>query len=170
MPLLTQFANWQRFRYEARAINAEQIGEYQLNLLRAVSQQSIALILDPLDREIAGNLAYYMALNGALDDAFRTVLYAMSLPRPAGSSARSVDWQLVGAVLALQGRLEESEGALQVALAVTPRLSGLCKSLLSIQAEFGEELKAPIESVFRRIAQRGRSEADGCSWPPAWSN
>ena len=163
-------SDWQRFREEARSANGRTLGSFRSSLAQALSEQSTALLLDPFDREIAGNLAYYMALRGLVSDALKTALYAMSLPRDEGRAARSADWQLVGAMLALQGEGKDSRAALFAALAITPRLSALCKSLLSMQSDLGPRLKAPIEAVFQRIAERGQSEAEGCAWPVVWAN
>ena len=88
--------------------------------------------------------------------------------RPPNSTGRSADWHLLATALALQGRVNESQGAFFVGLAISTNLSGLCKSLLAQQAQFGDALKVPITAVFRRIAERGNSATEGCAVPLAW--
>ena len=96
-------------------------------------------------------------------------IYNLAL-RPPNSTGRSADWHLLATSLALQGRLGDSQGAFFVGLAISTNLSGLCKSLLAQQAQFGDVLKEPIVAVFKRIAERGNSATDGCAFPPVWRN
>lgn len=165
-----QFEGWESLRKYARPIS-EGISKgeaYAADLTDAVARQSLALALDPRDREIAGNLAFYMALNGKTSQALNTAVYALSLPREPDATGRRDDWNLVGSMFAKLGRLKESEAAFNVGLAITGNLSRFCKSLLKQQSQFGNELNEPVTAVFQRVAQRGQSEADGCSYPPVW--
>lgn len=167
----THFAGWSRFRTSARALNDEAIRLHEGNLPRAVALERDALALDPFDREIAGNLAYFLAKSGQATSAHNTAVYALSLPRRNGQdTGRSADWQSIGSTLALMNRREDSSSAYYVALAITPSLSGLCASLLHHQATMGDRLKPPIDAVFSRINGRGLSSTGPCAYPPQWRN
>lgn len=162
------FVGWQRFAREARAINDEVLQNYRADPAGAVTRQSRAVALNPWDREAAGNLAFYMALAGNTQGALNVAAYSLSLPRRPDDAGRGADWQMLGSMYARQGMERESRGAFFVGLAITPNLSGFCRSLIAQQADFGESLKAPLDSVFKRIAERGGSETEGCAYPPAW--
>ena len=164
-----RFDDWRRLRTEARPINEETLASYRSNLAEAKQRESIAVALDPFDQEIAGNLGLYFALDGKAQLAANLAIYNLAL-RPQNSTGRSADWHLLATALALQGKLRDSEGAFFVGLAISTNLSGLCRSLLVQQAQFGDVLKEPITSVFRRIAERGNSATDGCAYPPVWRN
>ena len=161
------FDDWKRLRSEARPINEETLANYRANLAEAKQRQSVAFALDPFDQEIAGNLGLYLALDGRPHLAASLAVYNLAL-RPPNSTGRSADWHLLATALALQGRVNESQGAFFVGLAISTNLSGLCKSLLAQQAQFGDALKVPITAVFRRIAERGNSATEGCAVPLAW--
>jgi serine/threonine protein kinase len=165
-----QFDGWLSLRKYARPMTEalSQNSTYRSDLNRANIVQAKALALDPRDREIAGNLAFYQALNQKFDSAMGLAVYSLSLPRDVNRTGRPADWQLVASMLALKGFEKESQGAFFVGLAISGNLTGFCKSLLAQQADFGEKLKAPIDTVFQRIASRGQSDTDGCAYPPVW--
>lgn len=165
-----QFEGWESLRKYARPISEGlSKGEaYVADLTDAVARQSLALAFDPRDREISGNLAFYVALNGKTAQALNIAVYSLSLPREPDATGRRDDWNLVGSMFAKLGRLKESEAAFNVGLAITGNLSRFCKSLLKQQSQFGNELNEPVTAVLQRIAQRGQSEEEGCSYPPVW--
>jgi serine/threonine protein kinase len=165
-----EFAGWKLFHKTARRINEEVLQSYRMDLDDAVRRQSTAVAFNPYDKEIVGNLAFYFALQGNEKVAMNLAMFGMSLPRHSTQTSRSADWQLVGSIFARLGQVRESTEAYFVALAITPKLSGFCKSLLAQQAIFGSALKVPIEAVFDRIEQRGRSDEENCANPPAWQN
>lgn len=165
---LQRFSDWKRMRKEARLINKEVLDTYKTNLEGAIHLQSKALALDPFDREISGNLAYYLALQGNNSEAMRIALYGLSLPRKDSQTGRSNEWNLLGAIYAVSGELDKSQGAYFTSLAITPNLSGLCKSLLIGPKDFGPSLKPSIEVIYKRIFERGQSTTDNCQMPPAW--
>lgn len=162
------FSGWARLRTRARARNAEAL-EYRNDPSRAVDIETEALALDPFDREIAGNLGYFLARNGQIDWALRLAIYALSLPRNGSDdSGRSADWQLLGSSLARLGRPDDGFAAYAVALAITTRLGGLCASLLQQQADLGDALKPPVLQLLTRVDQRGLSGTENCGLPPQW--
>lgn len=161
------YDGWTRFRTNARALNAQALAVGS-DLARAESLESEALALDPYDREIAGNLGYFLALKGNAIWANRLAVYSLSLPRGPADPGRGADWQLLGSSYAKLRNFPNSMAAYDVALAVTPNISGLCASLLQQQAQLGAELKAPIDVLFQRIRQRGQDAAVGCAYPPRW--
>ncbi len=165
-----QFDGWHSLRKYARPISESQSqnSTYRVDIKQAITLQSKALALDPRDREIAGNLAFYQALNMDFETALNLAIYSLSLPRDINRTGRPADWQLVASLLAIKGYEKESQGAYFVGLAISGNLSGFCNSLLAQQADFGEKLKAPIDTVFQRIANRGQSNTDGCAYPPRW--
>ena len=165
-----QFEGWESLRKYARPISEGlSKGEaYVADLTDAVARQSLALAFDPRDREISGNLAFYVALNGKTAQALNIAVYSLSLPREPDATGRRDDWNLVGSMFAKLGRLKESEAAFNVGLAITGNLSRFCKSLLKQQSQFGNELNEPVTAVLQRVAQRGQSEEEGCSYPPVW--
>jgi hypothetical protein len=167
---LQHFEGWQRFAKATREITEELAlrTNYRAALDVAQAAQSRAMGLNPLDRESAGNLAFYFALGGKDPIAMDLAIYALSLPRPDGATGRSADWQLLAAMYARRGDLSESRAAYFVALALSSKLKGFCQSLLAQQADFGDSLKAPTDAVFRRIAERGMSDTEGCAYPPVW--
>jgi hypothetical protein len=174
------YEGWRRFRSEARAINDAGIKSAELK--DKLRDQENALALDPVDIEIAGNLAYYHARAGNVDLAFQHAIYALSVPRPPTSEGRTADWQLLGSMSALRGRLQDSEGAYAMALAMATnplsksqyppneRLSRFCYSLLINQRDFGSALDKPVEAIIRRAGARLPPGADqgNCRLPPGW--
>ena len=161
---------WTRFRGDARRLNTEALAQGS-DPARALALEAAAVALDPYDREIAGNLGYFLARKGDASGANLVAVYALSLPRNgATDTGRGADWQLLGSSYAKLGKPDNSLAAYYVALAITPNLSGLCSSLLAQQAALGDELKAPIDVLFQRIQQRGQDSTDGCSYPPRWRN
>lgn len=162
------FSGWTRLRTQARARNTEAL-ESRNDPSRAVDIEMEALALDPFDREIAGNLGYFLARNGQIDWAFGLAIYALSLPRNGSDdSGRSADWQLLGSSLARLGRPDAGFAAYAVALAITTRLGGLCASLLQQQADLGDALKAPVLQLLARVDQRGLGATENCGLPPQW--
>jgi hypothetical protein len=155
-------ANWKRFRKEARAINDEQAQKYLSDPRGARSKLQQAIVLDPLDKEIASNLAYYTALVGDTDDAIFKVVYGMGLSRAADKTTRSFDWQLLAAMLARRGALQDSTGALYVALAISPNVNGLCRSVKNLNGLLKGPLDMPIQKMLERIESKAQPGNEDC--------
>lgn len=161
---VNRYEGWRRFRAEARAMAKPWLDEqnYRKNLADALRDQWKAAALDPFDREIAGNLAFYHALAGHDEAAYQISLYSLSLPRSASSDVRTADWQLLGAMSARFGKPNESEGAFAVGMALAweggkqpleKRLGDFCRSLLLHERGFGKALETPVDAILQRIKQ-----------------
>jgi hypothetical protein len=161
------YTGWNNTRALGRAINDQVLKTYSTDLQGAIHAQLRALALAPLDREIAANLAYYLALDRR-QAAMGAAVYALSLPRPSGATGTASAWQTVGVTLAHAGRMKDSEGAFDVGLVITSKLASFCLNLLTHQRDFGPELKQPVSAVFKRIDGRGQSGEENCSYPPKW--
>lgn len=161
------YANWNYTRTLGRNINDAVIARHRSDTAAAVVDQSRALALAPVDREVAANLAYYLALSKQ-KGAMSAAVYSLSLPRPAGLTGTAQAWQIVGVAFALAGNVKESQGAFDVGLAITTKLPAFCKNLLAYQRDIGPALNAPITAVFKRINERGQSGEEGCAFPPQW--
>ena len=162
------YTDWNYTRALGRKLNESALQAYRSDLGAATSTQLNAVALAPLDREIAANLAYYLAL-GKQSGVMAAASYSLSLPRPPDSTGTASAWQMVGVAFARAGKLRESEGAFDVGLAITTKLPQFCLNLLTHEHELGPELRAPITGVFKRIADRGQSDpTSSCAYPPRW--
>lgn len=161
------FAAWEDRRKEGREINADVMQVYRKDLPQAIAQQWRALALAQEDREVASNLAWYLALDRR-PAALPAAVYALSLPRPAHRTGTSTAWYALAMAYTTARRPRESEAALQVARSISPRLPDFCQSMLRQEREYGEELQAAVLAVFRTIQERGRSGETSCGYPPQW--
>lgn len=149
-----RLADWHRFVPDARAANDGARSGFRRDLPQALAAQRLAHAWSPLDREVAGNLGYYLALQGDNRAAIAMASYALALPRAAGDPGRSADWQLLASMLALRADPQAAIGAYAVALGMSNNPAGFCRSLLVQQADFGPSLKRPVEEAIRRVAYR----------------
>ena len=138
---------------------------------QALGLQLRAFGANPLDAEIAGNLAfYYLKQRPAVPDAARRLaLYALTLPETPYVTGRLEDWTTFAIASALVGRERDSRNAFFVTLALTPTLEKQCRAAQSAYASHGAPLRAPAEAMLARIRTWGRSnESPFCRWPPNW--
>lgn len=157
-----EFSKWQRFVKDARELNARGLSRFRSDPAAAAEVQQTALALNPLDREIAGNLGYYLALSGRHEAALDFAVYALALERAPAQTGRSADWQLLGSMLALQDDPNGALGAYLVALKLTNNLAGFCRSLRQQQRDFGPQLQATVERAIERVAQTANPVPDDC--------
>jgi len=162
---LSHFSGWRLFAREAKETNEKTLASYHGNLQQALHQQWIALAQNPYNREVAGNLGYYVAFNKDAPSALSFAIYALSLPRKEKDPIRLADWQLVGSALAMSGRADTALGAYAAALARTNNPEGFCTSLLKQRADFGESLKVSIQQAFERVPERVSPVPSACSLP-----
>lgn len=128
-----------------------------------------ALEADPLDAEIAGNLAICMIRLGRGADAQQLAIYALSLPRAAGKTGRTADWVTLGASYALLGDEPRAAAALYVTLGIAPDIGVRCASaVFAVRNTFGTVLKKATEAMFERIREINASDAPACALPIAW--
>lgn len=157
----------------ARRLNADATKAYreQRDPATALQLQTRAFGANPLDPEIAGNLALYhlRVAPQQPERARQLAFYALGMRGRAHPAGRVEDWFTLAAASALSRRRDEPEHALFVALAVSGQLDRSCRTALGLVASYGEPLKAPVEALLARIYSRGRSaESPYCAWPPNW--
>ena len=123
------------------------------------------------DRELAADLAYYMALERH-PQAINASLFALSMPRPANRTATSTGWQALAIALTSVSRASDAEGAMLVALAISPNESRgkFCSQLLALEFDYGANLRPLVHSVFSVIKVRAGTEPidSNCESPPKW--
>lgn len=142
------------------------------NLRRALSLQARAFGANPLDREVAGNFAFYLLKQrpAQAETARQLAMHALTVSDPQLPSARVDDWATFAIASALAGRQRDATNALFVMLALSKSLDRPCRLALAAYASHGEKLRQPTEAMLYRIHSWGRSEESTfCRWPPSWS-
>jgi hypothetical protein len=126
---------------------------------------------NPLDAEIAGNLAFLLLRQKpAQPEAARQLaLHALTLRGPRNPEGRIEDWATFAIASALSGRERDARNALLVTLALAPNLDRHCKAALDVYGLYGERLRGPVETMLQtaHASARGR-QASFCEWPPHW--
>jgi hypothetical protein len=141
------------------------------NAPQALSLQLRAFGANPLDAEVAGNLAYYYLKQrpASPEVARRLALYALTLADSPYPHGRIEDWTTYAIASALVGRERDSRNAFFLTLALTPTLERQCRAAASAYASHGPALRGPTEAMLARIRTWGRSgESPFCRWPPNW--
>ena len=160
--------------FEARRLNDAASAAFwsERNVRRALTLQARAFGANPLDREVAGNFAFYLLKQkpAQAELARQLALHALTLSDPQLPGARVDDWTTFAIASALAGRQRDAANALYVTLALSDSLDRPCRSALAAYASHGERLRAPTEAMLHRISEWGRSdESSFCRWPPSWS-
>jgi hypothetical protein len=126
---------------------------------------------NPMDAEVAGNLAFLLLRQRpAQPEAARQLaLHALTLRAPRAGDDRLEDWATLAIASALTGRERDARNALLVTLALAPNVDRLCKAALDVVALYGERLRTPVEAMLQS-AQLSRSgqQSPFCEWPPHW--
>jgi len=126
---------------------------------------------NPLDAEIAGNLAFLLLRQKpAQPEAARQLaLHALTLRGGRRPEGRIEDWATLAIASALSGRERDARNALLVTLALAPDLERQCRAALDVVALYGERLRAPVEAMLQsaHASERARQSAF-CEWPPHW--
>jgi hypothetical protein len=159
---------------EARRLNDAANAAFwnEHNVRRALSLQARAFGANPLDREIAGNFAFYLLKQrpAQAETARQLALHALTMSDPQLPAARVDDWTTFAIASALAGRQRDASNALFVTLALSESLDRPCRAALAAYASHGEKLRQPTEAMLYRIRSWGRSEESTfCRWPPSWS-
>lgn len=124
---------------------------------------------DPLDAEIAGNLAICILRLERISDARSIAMYALSLPRSAEKTGRTSDWATLAASYAKAGDNQKAKQALFVTLAIAPDPARRCYSAVySVKNTYGPSLRAATEMMFERVRDQGISTATECTLPIEW--
>lgn len=159
---------------EARRLNDAASAAFwnERNLRRALSLQARAFGANPLDREIAGNYAFYLLKQrpAQAETARQLALHALTVSDPQLPGSRADDWTTFAIASALAGRQRDASHALFVTLALSESLDRPCRAALAAYASHGERLRQPTEEMLYRIRSWGRSEESSfCRWPPSWA-
>jgi len=126
---------------------------------------------NPLDAEIAGNLAFLLLRQRpAQPEAARQLaLHALTLRGSRHPEGRIEDWATLAIASALSGRERDARNALLVTLALAPNLERQCKAALDVVALYGERLRGPVEAMLQSAQASGRAQQSSfCEWPPHW--
>lgn len=160
--------------YEAKRLNGAASAAFwsERNAQRALTLQARAFGANPLDREVAGNFAFYLLKQrpAQAELARQLALHALTLSDPQLPGSRVDDWTTFAIASALVGRQRDAVNAMYVTLALSDTLGRPCRSALAAYAAHGERMRAPTEAMLYRIREWGRSdESSFCRWPPSWT-
>jgi hypothetical protein len=137
----------------------------------ALMLQVRAFGADPLDAEIAGNLAFLLLRQRpAQPEAARQLaLHALTLRGARNPEGRIEDWATLAIASALSGRERDARNAFLVTLALAPNLERQCKAALDVVALYGERLRAPVEAMLQSAQASARGQQSAlCESPPHW--
>lgn len=163
--------NLNRDRKSARALNSEALRAFyeERGFSRAYELQKKAFAADPLDIEVAGNLAVFALRTGNKSDARDYVLYALGLPRSSTKPGRTTDWSTLAAVYAEDGDHTNAQNALFVTLGMTSNVGKRCSvAVHSVNKTYGPALRRATEAMFERVRDARLSNASECALPIAW--
>jgi hypothetical protein len=126
---------------------------------------------NPLDPEVAGNLAFLLLRQhpAQAEAARRLALHALTLHGARFPQGRIEDWATLAIASALSGRERDARNALLVSLALAPNLDRQCRAAIDAYALYGEHLRAPVEAMlYSAHASRRAQPSSLCEWPPRW--
>ncbi|WP_246793896.1 hypothetical protein [Burkholderia perseverans] len=162
---------WQRDRKAARALNQDAIAAFngRGDAQAAYEIQRKALEADPLDGEVAGNLALYAYRTGRFGEARLYALYALAVPRADGKSGRTADWTTLAAIEAANGDAAGAREAMYVTLALASDVRLRCVAAVQATARtYGSRLRDATEAMLARVRERSLSDAPECGLPVRW--
>ncbi|HEX2540051.1 MAG TPA: hypothetical protein VHM00_03100 [Caldimonas sp.] len=137
----------------------------------ALRLQSMAFGANPLDAEVAGNLALVLLRQrpAQVESARQLALHALTLADGRSPQARIRDWTTLAVASALAGRERDARNAWLVTLALAPNAGRQCKAAIDAYSSWGERLRASVEALLQRASANGRStQSPFCEWPPHW--
>jgi hypothetical protein len=126
---------------------------------------------NPMDAEVAGNLAFLLLRQrpAQAEAARQLALHALTLRNTREGDARIEDWATFAIASALTGRERDARNALLVTLALAPSLERQCKAALDVVALYGERLRAPVEAMLQSAqSSRAGQQSAFCEYPPHW--
>jgi hypothetical protein len=156
---------------EARQLNeaAQQAYFRRGDVQQAVHLMTRAFGANPLDAEVAGNLAFLRLRQQQPEAARQLALHALTTPHPRYPYGRIEDWNTFAIASALTGRERDARNAWFVSLALASDVDRQCRTAVNAYARHGDRLRAPVEAMLRRVNDSGRAErAAFCEWPPPW--
>lgn len=128
-----------------------------------------ALNADPVDVEIAGNLAICLFRVGQFSQSLNFARYALSIPRAPNKTGRTADWVTLGAAYAALGDQNRARGALFVSLGIASNVELRCKSAIyAVRNTFGPALQDATAAMLQRVSTLGLSQSPECAIPTQW--
>jgi hypothetical protein len=132
---------------------------------QALMLQVRAFGADPLDPDVAGNLAFLLLRQKPAqpEAARRLALHALTLHGSRYPQGRLEDWATLAIASALTGRERDATNAFLVSLALAPDLDRHCRAALDAYAMYGERLRVPVETMLASVgASRRAPQAPAC--------
>lgn len=157
---------------EARQLNeAAGVAFRRGALQEALNLQVKAFGANPLDPEIAGNLAFLQLRQrpSQVDTARQLALNALVMRDSRYLAGRTEDWTSFAIASALSGRDRDARNAWFVTVALAPSLERQCRAAINAYALYGERLRPSVEAMLYRAHSSGKSEQPAfCEWPAHW--
>ena len=158
---------------DAQQLNDQARAEYARrgNSSDVLMLQVRAFGANPMDAEVAGNLAFLLLRQrpAQAEAARQLALHALTLRNTRAGEARIEDWATFAIASALTGRERDARNALLVTLALAPNLDRQCKAALDVVALYGERLRAPVEAMLQSAqSSRAGQQSAFCESPPHW--
>ena len=158
---------------EARALDdAAQQAQRRGDLAAAISLLTRAFAANPLDADIAGDLAALRLRSSSAHAAAarQLALHALTTPHARHPQGRLDDWTTLAIASALTGRERDARHAWYVTLALAPNTDRLCRIAVNAYVRHGERVRPSIDALLQRAEASGRASASAaCDWPPRWA-
>ena len=159
---------------EARQLDEDARNEYARHgaSAQALALQARAFGANPLDPDIAGNLAFLLLRQrpSQPERARQLALHALTVHGSRYPQGRSEDWGTLAIASALLGKDRDARNALLVSLAMAPNLDRQCRAAIDSFAVYGERLRAPVEAMLYSAHASPRArDSSFCGWPPRWT-
>ena len=162
---------------EARALNEAARTAFwrRGDLQTAVALQTRAFGANPLDAEVAGNLAFLRLKQQPQqpEAARQLALHALTTHDPRFPHGRIEDWTTLAITNSLTGRERDARNAWLVTLELAPQPERQCRAAVNAYAAYGERVRPAVEAMLFRAhsaqsAHRGSERSALCEWPPHW--
>jgi hypothetical protein len=158
---------------DARALDdAAQQAQRRGELPRAIELLTRAFAANPLDADIAGDLAALRLRSSSAHAAAarQLALHALTTPHTRHPQGRLDDWTTLAIANALTGRERDARNAWYVTLALAPNTDRLCRIALNAYVRHGERVRPSIDALLQRADASGRASGSAaCDWPPRWA-
>jgi hypothetical protein len=157
---------------EARALDdAAQQAQRRGDLAAAIDLMTRAFAANPLDADIAGDLAALRLRSSSAQApaARQLALHALTTPHARHPQGRLDDWTTLAIASALTGRERDARNAWYVTLALSPSTERLCRVALNAYVRHGERVRPSIDALLQRAEASGRATGPACVWPPRWA-
>jgi serine/threonine protein kinase len=158
---------------EARALDDAALqAQRRGDLPRAIDLLTRAFAANPLDADIAGDLAALRLRSSSAHAgaARQLALHALTTPHTRHPHGRLDDWTTLAIASALTGRERDARNAWYVTLALAPSTERLCRIALNAYVRHGERVRPSIDALLQRAEASGRASGSAaCDWPPRWA-